>query len=546
MDRDHEQHVYNSVLARFDALTLNRWLKAKYDLSKAGTQDLADAAAEVPTLVAEHQSIRAVLRQLYPDAAGSTPLRGVASLSTAVVTLERRLAALQAAMDSSERHCAPQRPRANDTAAAVALVFASDKLLADVVAFVGPEEFLFVAPVSRYVRAVYTGAAASLSGAACRTVVTAAFHSAARLEYALDTNVAFADALRRLTYPTPENAKLGQVGSAALVRRTHAAGLAPRQDVLIGAARTGSVGYLHSVWSIALARCDINTDTWYEVGLELAKRGDDGAGLAWVAAQLRPPETWPEHFMNALCNTAAKHGRITTLRFLLSPDHGQLLFGPPAVLSLDYCISIEESSSSALTDEVLWSTINGKSQVTSLVHAAAMHRDARALAWLQSELPDFTLTERTVHVAAFEGALATLEWLRAQGCPYNIADICNVMLSCDDSVAPRHLEWLRSCGGGDWSPRGMTRMLVKSLEYSTDGAAKWLRRKGAPWPDDLAATVNPASNMHTVLWAVQSGCPFGHWSSSVCARLRTRYYDESAAVILALHDLGCPCDCPRP
>ncbi|KAG5178662.1 hypothetical protein JKP88DRAFT_128718, partial [Tribonema minus] len=181
-------------------------------------------------------------------------------------------------------------------------------------------------------------------------------------------------------------------------------------------------------------------------------------------------------------------------------------------------------------------------QVTSLVHAAAMHRDASALAWLQSELPNFTLTERTMHMAAFEGALATLEWLRAQGCPHNINTICDLM-RCNDYMAPRHLEWMRSCSGGDWSPQGMTRMLVKSLEYSIDGGAKWLRREGAPWPDDLGDALNSINklNMHTILWAVQSGCPFGRWSSRLCATCRS----ENAAVMQALHDLGCPCDCPR-
>ncbi|KAG5191617.1 hypothetical protein JKP88DRAFT_295546 [Tribonema minus] len=470
------QHVYNSLLARFDALTLNRWLKATYDLSKAGTQDLADAAAEVPTLVAEHQSIRAVLRQLYPDAAGAPPLRGLASLSTAVAALDQRLAALQAALDSRGRPA--QRARTGD--AAVTLVFASGELLADIMAFAGRGEFLFVAPV----------------------------------------------------------------GTLALLQRVHAAGFPVHEELLIGAARTGSVGHLHSVWGV-LTDHEVETDTWCRVGLQLAKRGEEGssAALAWLAAQRRPPLSWPAHFTNALCNTAARYGCITTLRFLLSPTQGQLLFGPLTALSLAYVKS--RSCSSAMRDALRYTDITGKAHVMSLVDAAALGYCASVLAWLRSEQPNFNFTSITMEAAAYWGWMPALEWLRAHGCPHDINTICTALLHSAIATPP-HMEWVRACNGGDWSPRGVADMLVTALMCGTPTLARWLRQQGAPWPKNLAGIVKVLGGsvkVHMVLWAVREGCPFGRWSSEVCAVLTS---PQAMAAKHALHDLGCPCDCPRP
>eukprot|EP00611_Tribonema_gayanum_P007498 TRINITY_DN1688_c0_g2_i2.p1 TRINITY_DN1688_c0_g2~~TRINITY_DN1688_c0_g2_i2.p1 ORF type:complete len:563 (-),score=137.60 TRINITY_DN1688_c0_g2_i2:94-1716(-) len=540
MDSEHEQHVYSSLLARSDALTLNRWLKAKHDLSTAGTEDLAEAAAELPTLVAEHQSIKAVLRQLYPDTAGALPLRGVAILSTAIAALDQRLAALQAALDSRGRPA--QRVRTGD--AAVALVFASGELLGDIMAFAGPGEFLFVAPVSRLVRAVYTSIAASLYGAACRTEYTAAFLSASRLEYVLDSDGEFVAALADMDEHAAmlSSALLAEIGSTALMRRVHAAGFPLHKELLVGAARTGSVGHLHSVWGV-LIDCEVETDTWCRVGIELAKHGKEGssAALAWLAAQRRLPLSWPAHFTNVLCNTAAEYGRIATLRFLLSPTQGQLLFGPLTALSLAYVESC--SCSKATLDALQYTDITDKPHVMSLVDATAFGNDASVLAWLRAEHANFNFTSITMEAAAHMGGVRALEWLRAHGCPHDVHTICEALLR-SRSATPPHMEWVRACGGGDWSPRGMADMLVMALLCGTTTLARWLRQEGAPWPQDLASIVlRGSAHLHTVLWAVRQGCPFGRWTSEVCAVLTSQ---RNMAVKRALHDLGCPCDCPRP
>eukprot|EP00611_Tribonema_gayanum_P007497 TRINITY_DN1688_c0_g2_i1.p1 TRINITY_DN1688_c0_g2~~TRINITY_DN1688_c0_g2_i1.p1 ORF type:complete len:567 (-),score=149.39 TRINITY_DN1688_c0_g2_i1:436-2070(-) len=544
MDSEHEQHVYSSLLARSDALTLNRWLKAKHDLSTAGTEDLAEAAAELPTLVAEHQSIKAVLRQLYPDTAGALPLRGVAILSTAIAALDQRLAALQAALDSRGRPA--QRVRTGD--AAVALVFASGELLADILAFAGPGEFLFIAPVSRFVRAVYTSTSASLFGTACTTEYSAAYLSASRIEHVMDSDGAFVTALsdmngdEAMRRSADISALLAETGSTALIRRVHAAGLPLYNNLLIGAARTGSVDHLRSVWRDVLAARKVKTDMWCSVGLELAQVGDDGAGFTWLAAQLRPPERWPAHFANALCHTAAEFGRIATLRFLLSPTQGQRLFGPAMALSLAYVESC--SGSSAMLDELRFTDIADKAHVKSLVDAAAFGDDASVLAWLRAEHANFNFTSITMEAAAGVGGVPVLAWLRAHGCPHDVNTICTALLR-STTATPLHMEWVRTCGGGDWSPRGMADMLVLALSCQTPSVARWLRQEGAPWPQDLAGIVLSESvNVHTVLWAVREGCPFGRWTSEVCAMLTTSQRDM--AVKRALHDLGCPCDCPRP
>ncbi|KAG5179746.1 hypothetical protein JKP88DRAFT_325744 [Tribonema minus] len=206
---------------------------------------------------------------------------------------------------------------------------------------------------------------------------------------------------------------------------------------------------------------------------------------------------------------AAQWGQITTLQFLL--ERGQALFGALGAVSLGDDDNIRRESS------LTYPNTKATKHIKTLVDSAASADDAAVLQWLQSRHA-LEFTPITMQVAAANTVLPSLKWLRARGCPHDI-----------------HV-----------SARGMTDMLAKALSEVTPALARWLRAEGAQWPKDLAAAVRKsAAQPLTVLWAVQQGCPFGWWTSRVCERLERRYGD-GGAVKRALHDLGCPCACPRP
>ncbi|KAG5175769.1 hypothetical protein JKP88DRAFT_337514, partial [Tribonema minus] len=168
---------------------------------------------------------------------------------------------------------------------------------------------------------------------------------------------------------------------------------------------------------------------------------------------------------------------------------------------------------------MLYEDIKGARHVVTLVDAAAAFDDASVLRWLHARQP-LEFTDITMQLAARGGGLPTLKWLRSQGCPHDMNDIARVLLKSRHGAAtPPKLAWVRSCGGCDWSARGMTDMLVAALAHGTPALARWLRVEGARWPADLTEVVK--TNVKRIktcnlLWAVQQGCPFGRWTSEVC------------------------------
>eukprot|EP00611_Tribonema_gayanum_P024310 TRINITY_DN5338_c0_g1_i1.p3 TRINITY_DN5338_c0_g1~~TRINITY_DN5338_c0_g1_i1.p3 ORF type:complete len:202 (-),score=36.48 TRINITY_DN5338_c0_g1_i1:141-746(-) len=188
----------------------------------------------------------------------------------------------------------------------------------------------------------------------------------------------------------------------------------------------------------------------------------------------------------------------------------------------------------------------GAKHMMTLTDAAAAADDTAVLRWLQSRRA-LAFTGITMQVAAANARLPILTWLRAQGCPHDMAQVCRQLLGSRRATPPA-VAWCRSCGAGDWSPQGMRGMLTSALLNDTPALARCLRAEGAPWPEDLAelvATEIEDVRPQTILWAVQQGCPFGRWTTEVCELLEDNR-EGGRAVKRALHDLGCPCACPRP
>ncbi|KAG5189777.1 hypothetical protein JKP88DRAFT_243275 [Tribonema minus] len=457
------------------------------DLSLLLSADLEAAAADLPVFTTEVQSIKVLLRHLYPDAVGAAPMRGLGLDIT-----------------SSARLCARGCERC-------------------------------MRPV------LYAACVASVRKATSvhLTKFSAAAVSQSRLNLAL-LSTKFTDALPTLSFPARYSLclALGELGSLEVVQRMAQAGLNVGAEVLIGAADTCNIADLHSLWVGVLSQQDVDLEICIEIGVSLARFGDDGSCLSWLAAQLRRPSAWPAHFINEVCNLAAMWANIPTLQFLLA--RGPALFGTLGTLFLS------DIRSTLPNDALVFVDLGGTEHVLTVVDAAAMAANPTVLQWLHSQhAAEFTSI--TMQEAASNAVLPSLKWLHQQGCAYDINQILQLVL-VSVYVTPPAVAWVRSFGGGDWSPQGMTDMLATALLRSTPGLARWLRVEGAPWPQNLAQLVNRAGNYVkplTILWAVQHGCPFGRWTTRVCERLESSSA-SGGAVKRALHDLGCPCACPRP
>jgi hypothetical protein len=100
-------------------------------------------------------------------------------------------------------------------------------------------------------------------------------------------------------------------------------------------------------------------------------------------------------------------------------------------------------------------------------------------------------------------------------------------------------------------PQLLADLLREVLLRGDLNAAQWLRKQGAEWPHDLGKVAQLTQcHAEAVLWAVRAGCPWGSgWTDE------HKWWDEEElcesishgrrSVLNALHDLGCPCGCPR-
>ena len=131
-----------------------------------------------------------------------------------------------------------------------------------------------------------------------------------------------------------------------------------------------------------------------------------------------------------------------------------------------------------------------------------------------SDIPEdkmpLLMNAKTCARAALGGHLETLQWLRSQGCPWNVD-------TCAWAAAHGHLkclQWARS-EGCPWSA------------FTTRGAARrghleclqWARENGCPWDANRMCNVAAKHDQLAVLkWVREQGCPWGETATLYAAR----------------------------
>jgi hypothetical protein len=106
--------------------------------------------------------------------------------------------------------------------------------------------------------------------------------------------------------------------------------------------------------------------------------------------------------------------------------------------------------------------------------------------------------------------------------------------------------WLSERGLIDWDDTEFLQTMLFQAGTTTQlELAKWLRERGAPWPDNFfdpeesdAWYCSTKEQFEFLKWAITSGCPWGDcFSSEYCHDVE---YDEGWDW---LHEHGCPCNC---
>jgi hypothetical protein len=144
--------------------------------------------------------------------------------------------------------------------------------------------------------------------------------------------------------------------------------------------------------------------------------------------------------------------------------------------------------------------------------------------------------------------LHTLQWARANGCPWNLDKVLEYAVA-DGSIDM--LEWLQQNSGRPWTAAELTGMLQEAGSYNRLGATKWLRERGAQWPSTFYFYDKDIKSMvywttKTVEWALSQDSTWGDWQ---CQQLAPQLYTRAdckkqAATLFAwAHKNGCPCTC---
>jgi hypothetical protein len=155
--------------------------------------------------------------------------------------------------------------------------------------------------------------------------------------------------------------------------------------------------------------------------------------------------------------------------------------------------------------------------------------------------------------AALHSKLPLLQWLRRSSCPWNEVDVlCNA--SRDGSVPV--LEWLLTVTG-KWTDSVKVEMLNHAAWCNKLDAVKWLRVRGADWPNKFTeqytsavtnTTVTVCWSLAAVQWAISSGSGWLDWHCNDYAGVKYDYKSEkqqAAAVLQWAHANGCPCTCSQ-
>ena len=185
---------------------------------------------------------------------------------------------------------------------------------------------------------------------------------------------------------------------------------------------------------------------------------------------------------------AAKNGQLALLK------------KEPSLASYIYVIRDAAASSGKLNilkwlceDQNLKSTILAR----KVGMAAAKGGHVHIFQYLQDNGGRYNSSSEFVDVAAREGHLELVKWLKANGYPWS-------QYTCENAVASRNFELVKWCreNGCEWN----FRTCLEAARIGNLEMLKWCKENGCKWNND-------ASDLDMLKWARLNYC---EWTSAIC------------------------------
>ncbi len=185
------------------------------------------------------------------------------------------------------------------------------------------------------------------------------------------------------------------------------------------------------------------------------------------------------------------------------PDLPVLLFleFDPSTLALAACVCVKWRDLARRVRE-------SGSKAFQLSFRALVHNPI-ALAWAVDNLNvkqlPIKLRDRACIIAAQEGALEALKWLRANDYPWS-------RMTCAMAARGGHLDVLR------WAHENGCNWNAWTCAYAAKGGhlkiLQWARENGCFWDEQTCAEAAKGGHLGVLQWAHAQGCP---WNNRTCA-----------------------------
>eukprot|EP00611_Tribonema_gayanum_P002510 TRINITY_DN11875_c0_g1_i1.p1 TRINITY_DN11875_c0_g1~~TRINITY_DN11875_c0_g1_i1.p1 ORF type:complete len:540 (+),score=32.69 TRINITY_DN11875_c0_g1_i1:278-1897(+) len=469
--------------------------------------------------------------------------------------------AMQAMIVNAKAHGARQRVEMGGAKKATTAersardaVLGNFKQLSRVLDFNEKGEWAFIAPTSKTFRSAYMVSTAATHGLAwvCCTRPFAVVQTPQRVRAAFqgENRIPVAH-LKNAGVQLQAGKSVASVGMP-LVDSLNEAGVGITFATFQGAVRAHAK---NSMLKTLLDRClhppGLRAKTIKVMCCEFVRHGRSDASITWIAHQA-PDAVREPWLLHCLCALAIVGGHVGTLSFLLVEDGGGLIFGSlPRDPSLQVLQEYHESSKSLCEFRGCFTsthTIGGRQEILNgLFELAACAGSDVMMQVLSSH--GMPLRPGTMLCAAHHHHVRALEWLMENNCPYEPRNVSVTAVFGPGNLEPgsamQTLKFLRD--RLVWNPVNSGWLLQIAIAFRPVHMAKILVALGAPWPEDLGGFMRRADvttshpTFTTVVWAIESGCPWGHWTSESCAALNC-----SDDALEKLHSLGCPCTCVRP
>eukprot|EP00953_Heterococcus_sp_UTEX-ZZ885_P024632 13462-Heterococcus_DN1.PRE.2 len=166
--------------------------------------------------------------------------------------------------------------------------------------------------------------------------------------------------------------------------------------------------------------------------------------------------------------------------------------------------------------------------------------------------PERRFAKLIVKYTARLNKLELLQWLREQGCPWELKTLLN---EAAKGAGVPLLEWLRQHAPDQFSAAKATMLYYAGFAGNLE-AASWLLQAGAPWPDSYVRDGSPAALRGTcqkicwpvraLQWALSTVRTWGDWHCNQLALKRYRAGGDrrtAKKLFKWAHANGCPCTC---